>query len=185
MIQNLWFALWFFLPAGLANVTPILASRIPILKSMNTPLDFHKTYRSKRIFGDHKTWRGVICGVLVGLIVTILQMYVYKHNAWVRSISGTINYSGASILLLGMLLGFGALFGDAIESLAKRQLQVASGDSWFPFDQLDYVIGGILLSLIYVRLSLINYVWIVILWFALHMLFSYIGYVTKLKAKPI
>ena len=185
MNQNLWFALLFFLPAGLANVTPIFASQVPLLKNLNTPLDFNSSIKGKRLFGDNKTWRGVFTGVFVGVLASMLQMYMFNHNNWIRTIAYPINYSHYSVLILGALLSFGALSGDAIESMVKRQLRVKSGDSWFPFDQLDYVIGGILFSLIYIRLPLANYLWILVIWFSMHMIFSYFGYVLKLKAKPI
>jgi len=179
------FSLWFFVPAGFGNMTPVFAAHIPLLRDLNYPLDFGKKYRKQRIFGVHKTWRGVVLGVLIGMLIVWVQSVIFHHSAWIRSISTPVNYRASSILVLGLLLSLGALIGDAIESFVKRQRGIGSGDRWFPFDQLDYVIGGILLSILYVRLPLDRYVWIIILWFGMHLLFSYIGYLLKLKSKPI
>ena len=51
MKENILFALWFFLPAGIANVAPIFAAKWRLLESLNKPLDFGQTFRGKRIFG--------------------------------------------------------------------------------------------------------------------------------------
>ena len=64
-----WAAFWFFLPAGIANMSPVLASRISWLKSWDTPLDFGKSFRGKPIFGKNKTWRGIVFGTLSAIIV--------------------------------------------------------------------------------------------------------------------
>lgn len=63
MIEIILFVLWFFAPAGVANVTPILVAKLPGLREWSAPMDFGFTYRGKRVFGKHKTWRGFITGV--------------------------------------------------------------------------------------------------------------------------
>src|ERR1019366_5185400 len=100
MIQNLWFALWFFLPVGLANVTPIFAAQLPILNKYDAPIDLKHSIHGKRIFGDHKTWRGLISGVIIGVLTMLIQMYIFNHNAWIRSIAGPADYANSSIIIL-------------------------------------------------------------------------------------
>ena len=70
--------LWFFLPAGLGNLAPILATKIPALKKYTYPLDFGRKFRKKRIFGDHKTIRGLVAGVIVGIATVYLQVILYN-----------------------------------------------------------------------------------------------------------
>lgn len=185
MSHHAFFALWFFLPAGIANMTPIIVAQVPALQHFKAPLDGGLQYRKKRIFGDHKTWRGLLSGVVVAILVIWLQYLLFRHEAWARTVSVPLSYGSAKILWLGFLLGLGALLGDALESFLKRQYNVAAGDSWFPFDQLDYIIGGLLLATIYVRLPAPDYGWIIVIWFGMHMAFSYFGYALKLKDKPI
>ena len=62
MFKDILFALWFFLPAGLANAAPVFASRIPKSEKLALPLDFGKSFRGKRIFGENKTFRGLLAG---------------------------------------------------------------------------------------------------------------------------
>lgn len=183
-MEQILFALWFFLPAGIANVTPVIIAKVPLLREWNAPVDFGQQFRGKPILGPHKTLRGLIIGTLAGLLVFVLQAQAYESYAWAREISSNLDYIQLS-LWLGVLLGFGALLGDSVKSFFKRQLNVPSGKSWFPFDQLDYIVGGLLFSSIIVVLSLKQYILIAIIWFGIHLLSSYLGYLTKFKNEPI
>lgn len=177
-------ALWFFLPAGLANGAPVIAAHVPGLRRWRTPMDFGKRYRAKQIFGPNKTWRGLMVGIVTATLVVALQRYVYSRSAWAFDHSW-INYTQSKIWLLGPLFGLGALGADALESFFKRQWNINPGHSWFPFDQIDYIIGGCLLSLIIVRLSFFYYIVTLLTWFVMHILVSYLAYTVGLKNKPI
>jgi len=178
-----WQAFWVFLPAGIANMSPVLANKIPLLNKWTTPLDFGKSWHNKRISGNNKTWRGLIFGTfgggLCGWLIFIIQPSIFENVA--RSTS----FSNIHAILLGCALGFGALFGDAVESFFKRRRNVASGEKWFPFDQLDYIIGGLIFAFPLIRLSLSSVAQVLIIYFMLHLIVSYIGYLLKLKDKPI
>lgn len=184
MLDVLW-SLWFFLPAGLANVAPIIASKLPGLSKYDTPMDFGRSYRGKRVLGDHKTWRGILSGIAIGGLVGYIQ-YLIANNYSVNFLDESpFNYASSQAVLLGVLLGLGALLGDALKSFFKRQIGVKSGYSWFPFDQLDYIVGGCLFAATIVVLDISQYSLIFVIWFSLHLISSYCGYLMKLKDKPI
>ena len=180
----LFLAVWFFLPAGIANVMPIFAAHLPIIKKFSYPIDGYKTFRGKRIFGDHKTVRGFVVGVIFAILIVFTEQLIYNHFIEIRNLV-RLNYSMINPFVLGMLLALGALGGDAIKSFFKRQITIQPGKSWFPFDQLDYIIGGILLSVLYIRLSIMEYGVIIILWFLIHIISTSIGYLLKLKNSPL
>lgn len=179
------FALWFFLPAGLGNSAPVFASKIPILKKLSAPLDGGKTFRGKRIFGDHKTVRGLISGTLIGLLVGLAQVMVFNEFEAIRQLVAPVDYSQPWFVVLGAFMGAGALIADAIKSFFKRQVGIASGKTWFPFDQTDYLIGGIVASLPFVLLDSGRYVTIVLVWFFLHPVATLVGWLLHLKESPI
>jgi CDP-2,3-bis-(O-geranylgeranyl)-sn-glycerol synthase len=185
MIKELLFAIWFFAPAGFANVSPIFSARMPWLKRFNAPMDFGYSFHGQRIFGDHKTWRGFISGVIMATFVFALQQWLVAHFAWAQTLTAQVDYAGLPTLILGPLFGIGALGGDAIESFFKRQRHVPPGQGWFPFDQTDYIIGGALLTAPFVRLSFREYIMLILVWLAAHVIASYIGYLLKLKERPI
>ena len=185
MIQDLLFAIWFLLPAALANAVPIFVAAIPALKRFDAPIDGGKLWRGHQLLGPHKTWRGIIAGIIVATLLLWLQVVLFEHFEWARYISANVNYSTLPILILGPLFAIGALGGDAIESFFKRQKNIKSGGSWVPFDQLDYIIGSVIISLFFVILSPLQYVYIFLIWFIMHLLASYIGYKLGLKKDPI
>lgn len=170
-------ALWVFLPAGIANMAPVLCSGLPLLKTWNAPIDGGRTYRGVRLFGQNKTWRGLVCGTIAAALFSIVQY---------RVITPTED-STMFVVLLGALLGFGALAGDAIASFAKRQRGIQPGQAWIPFDQTDYIFGGLLLAapLLLQLISASSFVVILICYGGLHVVVSYIGYLLGLKKSPI
>lgn len=155
-------------------MTPVFINKIPLINRWKAPLDFGNSWHGKRIFGDNKTWRGLIGAVLVGKLSGIIIFhYLFPSSSLIWA------------AWLGTLLGFGALAGDAIESFFKRQFGKKPGEKWFPFDQIDFILGAILASLFMIRLPLYSYLITVISYFSLHMIAVYIGYLLKLKDKPI
>ncbi len=167
-------AVLFFLPAGAGNMAPVLVAKMPVLSKWKTPIDFGKSWRGIRIFGNNKTWRGLASGTLAGAFVALVFQ---QTNLYDTSLLQTA--------LMGAALGFGALVGDAVESFFKRRLRIESGNSWFPFDQTDYIIGGLLFVAPLKHLELRDVITIFISYFLLHLLSSYIGYLLKFKSKPI
>jgi len=184
MINAFLSALWFFMPAGIANAMPLLAARIPALKDYDQPMDFNKTFREKRIFGSHKTWRGLIFSYFATIPFVALQQYLYNGSDFVRSIS-YFDYNEVNILWLTLLFVVGALGADALRSFFKRQSGVKPGETWFPFDQIDYVIGGLLATSLVVQLEPIQYLLIAVIYFFLHPAITWIGYTLKIREKPI
>lgn len=185
MFKDIFLALWFFLPAAVANMVPILVAPLPLIKRFDAPIDGNRTYRGKRIFGAHKTWRGLIAGVVFATLVLWLEQLAVAHVHSIATLTHTVDYASLPTFILGPLFGIGALGGDAIKSFFKRQYGVAPGRSWFPFDQIDYIIGGTLAAALVVRLNAMEYLWLVVIWLAAHLVSSYIGYLLGLKERPI
>lgn len=164
----------FFLPAGVANATPVVANRIPIIKHWKTPMDFGLKLGGKRLLGNNKTWRGVLTGSTIAGITALLV------SQWAH-----YDISGLATFGLGFLMGFGALFGDAVESAIKRQRGIPAGHSWFPFDQIDYILGGLLFLAPVTTMTLGTMAFILIVYFGLHLITAYLAYLLGLKERPI
>jgi CDP-2,3-bis-(O-geranylgeranyl)-sn-glycerol synthase len=173
MINLILGVFWLFLPAGLANMSPVLFKWLPFL---DIPVDFNKKYKGKRIFGDHKTWRGLV----VGILVAILIVYIQKQLAPTIDFA-LIDYTTVNIALLGFLLGGGALAGDLVESFIKRQVGIKPGKQWSPWDQLDWIIGAIILTSIIVPLTAKEIIIAIILFGLLHPLMNILGYTLKIQ----
>jgi CDP-diglyceride synthetase len=159
MQEDILFILYFFLPAMVANIVPVFADRYNFFPSFNKPLDGNLNWRGKRILGDHKTVRGVVVGTITGALIGLLQ--------------------GSPILGLGM--GLGALWGDAIKSFIKRRLGIKPGTSWIPWDQIDFIIGASIFTFPISPQPLVNYFIAAIIIGAGSFLTSYIGVRTGIK----
>ena len=186
MIHDILFLLWLALPAMFANIAPIPIAKVPWLKKYNAPLDFEKTYRGKRVFGTNKTWRGLVAGIIIATLVFWLQQLAVANYDWAANLTSQIGgYAQLPTLVLGLLFAIGALGGDAIESFFKRQHGIPPGGGWFPWDQLDSVIGCAIAILPFIVLTPWQYVIIVALMPVLHLVFTHIGYWTGFKDHPI
>lgn len=131
--------LYFFLPAYLSNMSPVLARRW--FKALAIPIDGGKTFRGRRLLGDHKTWRGLIAGIVVGTIAYELQRLVAEVG-YAKEL-GVIDYAAYPVLP-GFLMGLGAGVGDSVKSFFKRGIDIEPGASWPVFDQLDFFFGAYL-----------------------------------------
>lgn len=185
MIKEILFLLWLALPSIFANIAPIPISKIPLLKKYNTPLDFGKTYRGKRVFGTNKTWRGLVAGIIAATLVFWLQQLAVEHYAWAASLTAQIDYAHLPTLILGPLFAIGALGGDAIESFFKRQRGIPPGGGWFPWDQLDSVLGTAVVVLPFIVLSAWQYVLMIAMMPVIHLVSTRIGYWIGLKDSPV
>lgn len=184
-LKDLFFALWFFLPAGIANVSPILVVKLPYIKHWNVPIDGGKMYKGRRVLGDHKTWRGLVVGILMATLTLWLQQLAIDHSSLLQDWTNQVDYAALATLIVGPLFGLGALGGDAVESFFKRQRNVAPGHGWFPFDQTDYIIGGAIATAPFVQLRFGQYIQLLLIWLLIHVISSYIGYLLHLKERPI
>src|SRR5207249_4141268 len=117
---------YFMAPAYVANMAPPF---VRYWKGWNRPI-------SRRWLGTHKTVLGFVLGVVAATLTTLVQWLV----AWSGSI---VTYEDWP--LLGVLFGAGAMAGDSAKSFFKRRLGVEPGRPWIPFDQLDFVLGALVL----------------------------------------
>ena len=165
---------YFMLPAYFANMAPVIVKKINIFKF---PVDFGKKKSNKRIFGENKTFRGLIFGIIFAIIISFFQFLLYKNN-FLLEIS-FIDYS--NWLLFGFLMGFGALIGDLTKSFFKRRLNYKPGQSFVPFDQVDFVIGALIFIYPLIKLSIELMIIIILLSFALDIIVNHLSYYLKIR----
>ena len=170
-------ALYFMLPAYFANMAPVFATKI-FGNKFSYPLDFNKTYKGKEILGKNKTWRGLIAGVVIGILIVYLQKYL-NQIGFFKNLS-LIDYTRINILLYGFLFGFGVILGDAVKSFFKRRANLKPGDKWFPWDELDFLGGLILISFVYMPAWLVIFL-IVIISPLLPIITNWLGFKLKIK----
>ncbi len=172
MIDFVLMCLYLILPGAVANMVPAMFRNC--FKKYAYPVDFGLKFRGKRVLGANKSYKGLLLGVVAAVIVAFIQKMLYVYPFF-QNIS-FIDYFSVNFVLLGFLLGFGALFGDLVESFVKRQFNVAPGKPFIPWDQLDFVLGMILfISFVKVLTWQMLLFYVLVIPF-LHVLFNLIGY---------
>lgn len=184
MFNDILFLLFYFFPAFIANAIPPQLGKIPLLNKFNYPMDFGLSFRGQRILGTNKTLRGLIIGTILAGLLCLSQGYIFENSEFLKDIS-PVNYNDFNPFILGTLLGFGALVGDAIESFFKRRFGIAPGEPWFPFDQIDFALGAAIFSYFYVQLDFKYYIIQILLFFVIHLAAKVLGYYLGLEKKWI
>lgn len=150
-------ALYFILPAYCANAAPVIFGG-------GRPIDAGRTFTDgEPILGSHKTIRGFFAGLVVGTLVGFVQ----------------------SNVLLGFVLSMGALVGDLVNSFFKRRLGFSPGSSFPIADQLDFVVGALLFSLMVPPLPRLHIILIVVIVTPpIHLLTNFLAFLLGVKSTP-
>ncbi|MDI6591916.1 MAG: CDP-archaeol synthase [Patescibacteria group bacterium] len=178
MFQFILSCLYFFSPAYFVNMTPPLIKRVGLFNFLDKPVDFNRKFKGAPILGSHKTWRGVIFGILMGFLIVFLQAWLYPFSA-IQKIS-LLDYSQINIFIFGFLISLGAVFGDLIFAFIKRRLKLEPGARFLPFDQTNYVIGAFIFLQPILKLNPSIWFTIFISTFFLHLIFNRVGYWLRL-----
>ena len=165
---------YLMLPAYFANMAPVMVKKINLFVY---PIDFNKKINNKPILGKNKTFRGLIFGIIFAIIVAYLQFLL--HNKGFFADIAFIDYQ--NWLLLGFLMGLGALAGDSIKSFFKRRIGIAPGEKFIPFDQMDFVVGSLLFIIPIFDLTLKIFIVALMLSFVLDIIVNHLAFYLKIR----
>ena len=162
---------------------PILVSNaVPAILGGGYPVDAYKSFiDGRRILGDHKTLRGLFTGILSGFFMGVIIWFL-AHDFLIS------NYGDSGLqypFWIGALFGWGCNFGDMFGSFVKRRLNIQSGGSFPIFDQLGYILFGLLWAWPAFK-SMPWEFWVTLLVFAplLHIATNVFAYSIKAKDVP-
>lgn len=165
-------SVYLMLPAYVANMMPVIVRKLPFL---HTPVDFYAKVGKYRLFGEHKTWRGIVFGLAGALLVAFLQ---YSYMETLEFIS-LVDYS--HWVTLGLLLGCGALVGDLVKSTFKRRFKIKEGKPFIPFDELDFTVGALVFLCFFYVPPLPVFLIILILSPLLHILTNHVAFYLHIR----
>ena len=171
-IANFFTLFLIFLPAFLANASPVVAKNIPIIRELSWPIH-------ERFFGKNKTVRGLITGILVGMITGLL-LYFCRH-IFVRFLTNyttiyNLYHDWKQAMLVGGTIAAGALVGDMGKSFVKRRLGKKPGSMFQPWDGIDYMIGAIIFMLPWYTVSIWGAIFLLIIGPLLSLMMNTIAY---------
>lgn len=168
-------AIWLILPAYAAN------GLAPIFRGKHY-IDGGRLLRGKPVLGKGKTWEGLIGGAVVGGIIGLVEQAAFNYLPF--------QYSPVLLTIvpmsfwLGLLLGFGALFGDLCGAFVKRRCGLERGRPAPLLDQEDFVIGAFFFASFAVALKADWFVLLFVLTPVLHLIANGIAFLIKLNKEP-
>jgi len=129
-------AFWTMLPAYVPNNAAVLFGG-------GAPIDGGRTLGGDRLLGDGKTWRGTFVGTAAGALLALGLGYLQP---------AAVAASGLALptfpTLVALSLPAGAMLGDITASFLKRRTGRERGAPFPVVDQLDFVAGALVLTLL-------------------------------------
>jgi hypothetical protein len=163
-------------PLFLGAVTHGVCIRFGLLHDLARPLDRGATFRGQRLFGDNKTWRGIVA-VALGSALGFLLLGIPSR---------------ASALPFGLAVGAAAMLAELPNSFVKRRMAIAPGrqadgvrGAFFQLlDQVDVVVGAWLALAFVVPPSVPRVLGSLLAIALVHPLLTAAGYALGMRATP-
>lgn len=178
---------------SLAGVAHALWLRSNLSRRLDAPIDLHRTFRGRRIFGPNKMWRGfAVMPPACALTFWLAGSLRPDFPAWLAS--GMWELAPPPYAALGLACGLAFMLAELPNSFIKRQLDVAPGMApherglaavFFLLDRLDSVLGVLVVLAVLTPISLETWAWVMLLGPGIHWIFSLWLYRLKVKARPI
>ncbi len=179
-------------PLIFSNVIHMLFVRFQWLSFLAHPLDAHKTFRGKRIFGDSKTLRGLIIVTLLTAVFSEIQKYILLNNETLQPYS-ILSFQEIHAFMYGLGFGFFYMIFELPNSFIKRQLDIQPGmrsqqRSWVFFsllDQADSIIGAVLYLCIFYNVSWQFGIITILAGTGIHLFFNVLLFILGIRKHPL
>jgi len=190
IITSIIVSLYIISPAYVSNGFAVLFGR------NGHPIDGGRNFfDNNRILGDGKTIEGFIGGTASGFIIgyslyfivtniilpSLIENQTYLNLLQQQSFLDTL--SSISYLTI-FVLSIGALLGDLMGSFLKRRLKLDRGEPVLFLDQLDFVLGALILGFFFMKFNLLIFLTIIFITPAIHFISNVIANLLHLKKEP-
>ena len=173
--------LYLFAPLLVSAALSGVVLRFDWLRILRRPIDHGVRVRGRRLFGDSKTWRGVLVAVAGSIGTVAVQQALRAH---VPTSLQVVDYGRLGCVWFGGAMGAGAMIGELPNSFVKRQLGIPAGETtrgwrvigFYLWDQGDLLTGAWPLLLLWIRPSVLLVAMSFIVAVAVHPLVALVGY---------
>ena len=161
-LNDLLIAIYIAIPAYVANSTPVLLGG-------GTPIDRGRKFVDGRsILGINKTVKGFMYGFLLGCVASLAEAVLFR------------NYL---LVLAGIVASLGAMLGDLFGAFLKRRLDIPPGHPLPVVDQLDFILGALVLTSPVLNLTLGVVLILAIATIPIHLFSNAVAYMLGLKRR--
>lgn len=181
------------IPLILTGIFNMVFCTTSLLKKFEKPLDGGRCFKDgKRLFGDNKTYKGLVGYVVIGIITTTVWGGInYLFPAIVEKNYMYVNFNNTFIYntVIGALLGLAYAIFELPNSFLKRRFDVIPGKTangimkyvFILLDQGDSVIGCVLVIALVYPMSVWMYLLYVLLGMLTHFIINIFLYIFKLR----
>ena len=180
------------LPLIAGGIANMIFTKTPLYKKHKAPIDFNKKCKDgRRVFGENKTWIGFFSMIV---FCTIFQIALGGFSSLLKidQYNDLYNIHGNTLLLntiFGILVGFVYMISELPNSFIKRRLNIDAGKTdsgikgflFFVIDQIDSLLGVMLVLFLFSDFSFWKYLGYVALGALTHISVNLILYLTKVR----
>ena len=143
-------AVWLFAPLVFAAGLSAVVMERDLLRWARKPIDGGRRIGGKRLFGDNKTWRGVLVATAGSSAFAAVQEHFVGDAAGALLV---VDWAAVPSVAFGALMGLGAMLGELPNSFVKRRVGILPGKTttgpwsvlFYVWDQVDLLFGAWLL----------------------------------------
>lgn len=171
--------------AGVLHMAIVKWNIVPWLKK---PLDGGYCWQGKRLFGDHKTYRGIIAMVLLSTLFCYLLHFLVQHYAFWQQYN-LLQFERYPPWFYGLIYGLAYTLSELPNSFIKRRLDISPGSRGSSInviiDQSDSTIGCLLAIYPFASFS-IGFALLGILFLSIvHISVNLLLFMLKLREQPL
>jgi CDP-archaeol synthase len=187
-MREIYVIAYLFLPLLVGLALHGFCIKYDVLTFLCRPIDRGRSFRGKRIFGDNKTYRGVVVVSLGTMIGFGLQSLVLHRSDSIRSIE-LFDYEIFKSVAVGLAVGVAAMLSELPNSFIKRRFEIAPGSvakGWkraifYVYDQIDFLLGAWLVLAVVVTVTVGRVLFSAVLLLVAHQLMSSVGHALGMR----
>ncbi|MCP4093335.1 MAG: CDP-archaeol synthase [Planctomycetes bacterium] len=172
--------LYTILPVAGGGILHMMVVRAKWLQFLAIPIDGGRSWSGKRIFGDHKTWRGIVVILAATALSAGLHAMVESRSPDLSDYN-YVDYSTIAWWQAGLWWGIAYAISELPNSFLKRRAGIAPGEGGSAglrsvllslMDQADSAIGCSLIAWLALGVPFDIALWMIILGTAVHLLIN-------------
>ena len=181
------------MPVVIAGAANMLFTKTRLYRNSCAPIDGGKCCSDgKRIFGDNKTWAGFFGMITANCLAQILWGLLSQISAPLGNANEMYRYFGNTLLfnaVAGALFGFVYVLFELPNSFLKRRLDIQPGKTaqgrkgalFFVIDQIDSLLGVMLLLVLLAGITPMQYFQYILLGAVTHLALNAVLYTLKIR----
>ncbi len=192
MIGSMYLTMSSVIVGGILNM---VFTKTPLYRKHCSPIDRGRTLKDgKRLFGDNKTWTGFFSMIVFTCAAQIIKGLILSACGGEQLDEFYLRHENTPVynMSIGAALGFIYMLFELPNSFIKRRIDIPPGKTvrgvrgaaFFIYDQIDSLIGVMLLLVLVSGISWGKYLLYILLGGVTHIAINLLLYLIKVRRNP-